>query len=106
MAEGRLRDWLPQLIQRTRSGKMDWAPLPTEGENAFVHLLPGGAGSLVVRRQYSTHQIELRNATGDQLESVGELQQVAEVATLWQLIEAKRHPAADPYTALEKDLGS
>jgi hypothetical protein len=105
MAEGRLLEMLPKLILRTRGGKMDWAPLPTEGESAFVHLLPGGAGSLVVRRQYSTHQIELRNATGDQLESVGELQQVAEVATLWRLVESKRKTAPDPYSALEKDLG-
>jgi hypothetical protein len=104
MAEGRLEGLLPRLIEHTLAGQVAWAPLPTEGESAFVHPLPDGAGSLVVRRQYSTHQLELRNANGDQLESVGELQQVADVATLWQLIEDRRRPAADPYSALEKDL--
>jgi hypothetical protein len=104
MAEGRLRELLPRLIEHTRAGEITWAPLATEGASAFVHPLPDGAGSLVVRRQYSTHQLELRNANGDQLESLGELQQVAGVATLWQLIEATRRPAADPYKALEKDL--
>jgi len=106
MAEPRLHELLPRLIQRTRSGKLDWAPLPTEGDSAFVHPLPDGAGSLVVRRQYSTHQLELRNATGEQLESIGEMQQVPEVATLWRLVDSRRHPASDPYGALEKDLGA
>lgn len=105
MAEGRLHDLLPLLIERTRGGKVGWSPLPTEGDNAFVHLLPGGAGSLVVRRQFSTFQVELRNASDDQLESVGELQQVAEVATLWHLIDSMRHPAADPHSALDRELG-
>jgi hypothetical protein len=54
MADGRLQGLLPRLIERTRAGEMSWTPLPTEGENTFVHPLPDGAGSLVVRRLYST----------------------------------------------------
>ena len=104
MAEGRLRELVPKLIERTRKGRMAWSPLPTEAGSAYVHPLPGGAGSLVVRRQLSTHQLTLSDGAGDQLESHGELQQVAEVALLW-LIVTEGHPAeADPYLALEKDL--
>ena len=105
MAEGRLQALLPRLLERTRSGEMSWTPLPTEGENTFLHPLPDGAGSLIVRRLYSTYQVELRNARGAQLESVGEMQEVAGVAALWHLIDARRQPPADPYTALERDLG-
>ena len=83
---------------------MSWTPLPTEGESAFVHPLPDGAGSLVVRRLYSTYQLELRSAHGAQLESVGEMQEVAGVATLWHLLDVRRQLPADPYAALEKDL--
>ena len=106
MAEDRLQGLLPRLIERTRAGKMNWTPLPTEGENTFVHPLPEGAGSLVVRRQYSTYQLALRNPHGEQLESVGEMQEVRAVATLWQRIDARRQRPADTYTALEKDLGT
>ena len=104
MANGRLEGLLPRLIERTRSGEMMWTPLPTEGENTFVHPLPDGAGSLVVRRLYSTYQLALRNAHGGQLESVGEMQEVAGVATLWHLLDARRQRPPDPYTALEIDL--
>ncbi len=106
MADGKLQGLLPKLIERTRAGGVSWTPLPTEGETAFVHPLPDGAGSLVVRRQYSTYQLALRNAHGAQLESVGEMQAVAGVATLWHLIEARRQRPADAYTALENDLGA
>ena len=106
MSEGRLEGLLPRLVERTRAGQLSWSPLPTEDENTFVHPLPGGAGSLVVRRQYSTYQLSLRNAHGGQLESVGEMQEVAGVATLWHLLDAQRKRSADPYSALEKDLGS
>ncbi len=102
----RLHGLLPRLIERTRAGKLDWAPLPTEGENTFVHPLPEGAGSLVVRRLYSGYQLALRNAHGEQLESVGEMQEVPGVATLWHLIDERRQKPADTYTALENDLGS
>jgi hypothetical protein len=105
MADGRLQGLLPRLIERTRAGGMSWTPLPTEGESAFVHPLPDGAGSLVVRRLYSTYQLELRSAHGAQLESVGEMQEVAGVATLWHLLDDRRQRPADPYTALENDLG-
>jgi hypothetical protein len=104
MADGRLQGLLPRLIERTQAGELSWTPLPTEGENTFVHPLPRGAGSLVVRRLYSTFQLALRNAHGEQLESVGEMQEVVGVATLWHLIDARRQRPADPYTALEKDL--
>ena len=96
---------IPKLIERTRKGKMAWAPLPTEGETAYVHALSDGAGSLVVRRQYSTYQLALSNAHGAQLESVGELQKVDEVAELWRAVDARRQAVSDPYQALEKDLG-
>jgi hypothetical protein len=105
MADARLLSLLPKLIERTRAGEMSWAPVPTEGENAFVHPLPESAGSLVVRRLYSTYQLALRNAVGAQLESVGEMQEVAGVATLWHLIDSRRQRPADTYTALENDLG-
>jgi hypothetical protein len=106
MREGRLQGLLPRLIERTRAGGMSWAPLPTEGESAFVHPLPEGAGSLLVRRLYSTYQLELRSASGAQLESVGEMQEVEGVATLWHLVDERRQRPADPYTALENDLGA
>jgi hypothetical protein len=106
MAAGRLQRLLPRLIERTRAGEMNWTPVPTEGVSAFIHPLPGSAGSLVVRRLYSTYQLELRSAHGAQLESVGEMQEVADVATLWQLLDARRQGPADPYSALEKDLGA
>jgi hypothetical protein len=32
------------------------------------------------------------------------MQEVAGVATLWHLLDARRQRPADPYTALEKDL--
>jgi hypothetical protein len=105
MAEGRLQGLLQKLIERTRAGEMGWTPLPTEGENTFVHPLPDGAGSLVVRRQYSSYQLALRNAHGAQLESVGDIEAVAGVATLWHLIDERRQRPADAYTALENDLG-
>ncbi|MBO0684030.1 MAG: hypothetical protein J2P45_12790 [Candidatus Dormibacteraeota bacterium] len=104
MADGRLETLLPRLIELTRAGEVSWTPLPTEGENTFVHALPGGAGTLVVRRMYSTYQLTLHNAYGAQLESVGELQEVAGVATLWQLIDARRKEPADVYAALVDDL--
>lgn len=106
MADGRLQDLIPRLIERTRAGEMSWTLVPTEGENTFVHPLPDGAGSLVVRRFYSTYQVALRNANGAQLESAGEMQEVAGIATLWHLIDSGRQRPADPYTALEKDLGT
>jgi hypothetical protein len=106
MAEGRLQGLLPRLIERTRAAGMSWTPLPTEGESTFMHQLPDGAGSLIVRRLYSTYQLELRSANGAQLESVGEMQEVAGVATLWHLLDAGRPRPADPYSALEKDLGA
>ena len=106
MSGARLEGLLPRLIERTRAGQISWSPLPTEGENTFVHPLPGGAGSLVVRLLYSTYQLELRNPHGGQLESVGEMQEVAGVATLWHLLDTQRKQPADPYRALEKDLGS
>jgi hypothetical protein len=105
MADGKLQGLLPKLIERTRAGEMSWTPLPTEGDSAFVHPLPHGAGSLVVRRLYSTFQLELRTSHGAQLESVGQMQEVAGVATLWHLLDARRQRPADPYTALENDLG-
>ena len=105
MAESRLEAMIPKLIERTRKGKMDWSPLPTEGETAYVHALPDGAGSLVVRRQYSTYQLALSNAYGAQLESVGELQKVDEVGELWRAVDLRRKSDGDPYQALEKDLG-
>jgi hypothetical protein len=85
---------------------MSWTSLPTEGESAFLHQLPEGAGSLVVRRLYSTYQLELRSANGAQLESLGEMQEVAGVGALWHLVDAGRKRPADPYSALEKDLGA
>jgi hypothetical protein len=106
MADGRLQGLLPRLIERTRAGAMSWTPVPTETESAFMHQLPDGAGSLVVRRLYSTYQLELRSANGAQLESVGEMQEVAGVATLWRLLDGRRQRPADPYSALEKDLGA
>ena len=105
MNEGRLQALIPVLIERTREGKLAWSPLPTEGGTAFVHHLPDGAGSLVVRRQYSTYQLALSNAHGAQLESVGELQKVDEVAELWRVVTERRKAESDPYQALEKDLG-
>ena len=104
MTDGKLEGLLPRLTERTRAGGVSWTPLPTEGESAFVHPLPDGAGSLVVRRLYSTDQLELRSAHGAQLESVGEMQEEAGVATLWHLLDARRQRPADPYIALEKDL--
>jgi hypothetical protein len=92
------------LIERTRAGQISWTPLPTEGESTFVHPLPEGAGSLVVRRQYSTYQLTLRNANGEQLESLGEMQEVPGVATLWHLVDGRRQRPTDAYTALENDL--
>ena len=106
VADRRLQALLPKLIERTRAGEMSWAPLPTEGANTFVHALPEGAGSLVVRRLYSGHQLELRNANGEQLESVGEMVEAPGVATLWRLVDAHRPPPTDAYTALENDLGT
>lgn len=106
MAAGRLQGLLPRLIERTRSGEVTWTPLPTEGENTFVHALPDGAGSLVVRRLYSTYQLALRNANGAQLESVGEMQEVEGVRALWHLLDERRQRPSDPYTALENDLGA
>jgi hypothetical protein len=106
MTDGRLQGLLPKLIERVQSGEMSWIAVATEGDNAFVHPLPDLAGSLVVRRLYSTYQVELRNALGAQLESVGEMQEVEGVATLWHLIDERRQRPADPYTALEKDLGA
>lgn len=106
MTDGRLLGLLPKLIEGTRAGEISWAPVPTEGENSFVHPLPAGAGSLVVRRQYSTYQLTLFNANGAQLESLGEMQAVAGVDTLWHLVDDRRQRPADAYTALEKDLGS
>jgi hypothetical protein len=106
MAEGRLEALIPKLIERTRAGKVGWTHLPTEGDSAYFHALPDGAGSLVVRRQYSTFQLTLRNANGEQLESVGELQRVAEVAALWRIVDARGGPGADTYSALQKDLQS
>ncbi len=106
MAEGRLERLLPRLIERTRADGLSWTPVPTEGESAFVHPLAEGAGSLVVRRLYSTYQLELRSAHGAQLESVGEMQEVEGVDTLWHLLDARRQRPADPYTALENDLGA
>ncbi|MGH7876580.1 MAG: hypothetical protein ACRENM_02790 [Candidatus Dormibacteraceae bacterium] len=93
------------MIDSTSAGEMSWTALPTEGENTFIHLLPDGAGSLVVRRLYSTYQLALRNAHGEQLESLGEMQKVHGVVTLWHLIDAARQPPADAYAALERDLG-
>ena len=104
MAEGKLQGLLPRLIERTQADEMSWTPLPTEDENTFVHPLPDGSGSLVVRRLYSTYQLTLRNAHGGQLESVGEMQEVAGVSTLWHLINARRQRPRDAYTALENDL--
>ena len=106
MADVRLEGLLPRLIDGTRAGEISWAPVPTEGENTFVHPLPEGAGSLVVRRLYSTYQLTLRNANGAQVESVGEMQEVAGIATLWRLIDARRQRPSDAYAALEKDLGT
>jgi len=104
MADGRLYILLPRLIERTQAGKVTWTQVPTEGENTFVHVLPEGAGSLVVRRLYSGYQLTLRNANDAQLESVGEMQEVRDVATLWNLIDSRAHRAADAYAALENDL--
>src|ERR1700694_3536640 len=104
MREGRLQGLLPRLIERPRAGRMSWTPLPTEGESAFVHPLPEGAGSLVVRRLYSTYQLELRSGHGAQPESLGEMQGVVAGAALWSLRDALRERSADPYTALENDL--
>jgi len=106
VANGRLLGLLPRLIEGTRAGQISWAPVPTEGENSFVHPLSDGAGSLVVRRLYSSYQLTLRNANGAQLESLGEMQAVAGVDTLWHLIDDRRQRPADAYTALEKDLGT
>jgi hypothetical protein len=99
-----LQALIPRLIERTRSGKLAWTPLPTEGESAYVHQLPEGAGSVVVRRQYSTYQLAVFNSHGAQLESVGEMQQVREVQALWDAVESRRQASADPLVALEKDL--
>jgi hypothetical protein len=104
MTDGRLQGLLPRLIERTRAGEMSWTPLPTEGESTFVHPLPDGAGSLVIRRLYSTYQLALHNAHGAQLESLGEMQEVVGVATLWHLLDARRQRPADPNTALENEL--
>lgn len=104
MPDARLEALLPRLIELSRADKVTWTLLPTEGENTFVHALPGGAGSLVVRRMFSTFQLTLHNANGEQLESVGELQEVADVAKLWRLIDARRKRPADVYTALVADL--
>jgi hypothetical protein len=104
MADGRLHGLLPKLIERTQAGKVSWTPVPTEGENTFVHVLPEGAGSLLVRRLYSGYQLTLRNANDAQLESLGEMQEVRDVATLWNLIYARGQQPADAYSALENDL--
>ena len=67
MPEGRLLSLLPKLIERTRAGEMSWAPVPTEGENAFVHPLPESAGSLVVRRLYDWSYAETEQFVADSL---------------------------------------
>lgn len=104
MSQTRLNALLPRLIERTRSGQLGWVPVATEGANAFVHVLPEGAGSLVVRRLYSTYQLTLRNANGAQLESLGEMQEVAGVEALWRLAWERQRAATDTWTALEDDL--
>src|SRR5260221_12539259 len=106
MADGRLQGLLPRLIERTRAGGMSWTSLATEGESAFLHQLPEGSGALVVRRLYSTYQLELRSANGAQLESLGEMQEVAGGRGVRRPLAARRAPTTEPYTASERSAAT
>jgi hypothetical protein len=97
---------LPKLIERTRTNQMEWQPLPTEAGSAFIHVLPEGSGSLVVRRLYSTFQLSLRNENGAQLESLGEMQEVAGVDSLWNLVSKRPRSEIDAYAGLEREFGA